>query len=84
MPNKEVTVKKTGGILNKDAAQLVQRAMRYESEISFEQKFKKINAKSIMGVISLRLRSGDKVVISAKGNDAEQAINDIAEILEKE
>ncbi|HEY8391064.1 MAG TPA: HPr family phosphocarrier protein [Clostridia bacterium] len=84
MPIKEVTVKKTGGLLNKDAAQLVQRAMRYESDISFSQKFKKINAKSIMGVISLGLKYGDKVVISAKGNDAEQAIEDIAEILEKE
>ena len=84
MPNKEVTVKKIGGILNKDAAQIVQRAMRYESEISFEQKFKIINAKSIMGVISLGLKSGDKVVVSAKGDDAEAAINDIAEILENE
>ena len=84
MLNKEVTVKKTGGVLNKDAAQIVQRAMRYESEISFEQKFKKINAKSIMGVISLGLKSGDKVVVSAKGDDAEAAINDIAEILENE
>jgi catabolite repression HPr-like protein len=84
MPSKEVTVQKKGGIQNKDAAYLVQRAMRYESEITFEQKFKKINAKSIMGVISLALKEGDKVLISASGNDAEEAIKDISSILESE
>ncbi|HEY8423888.1 MAG TPA: HPr family phosphocarrier protein [Clostridia bacterium] len=84
MPNKEVTVLKKGGIQNKDAAYLVQRAMRYESEITFEQKFKKINAKSIMGVISLALKEGDKVIINANGSDAEEAIKDISAILESE
>ncbi|NLC17373.1 MAG: HPr family phosphocarrier protein [Clostridiales bacterium] len=84
MPSKEVTVLKKGGIQNKDAAYLVQRAMRYESEITFEQKFKKINAKSIMGVISLALKEGDKILISANGSDAEEAIKDISAILESE
>lgn len=78
---KEVTVLKKDGILNKDAAHLVQRAMRYESEIFLEQKFKKINAKSIMGVISLGLKCNDTVVVSAKGSDEAQAFADISQIL---
>lgn len=80
---KEVKVTKPDGILNKDAAQLVQRAMRFTgSEIYLEQKNKKINAKSIMGVISLGLKEGDTITISATGPDGVEAVGELAALLE--
>lgn len=82
MHYKEITINKKEGLLNKDAAFLVQSAMKFESDIFLEQEFKKINAKSIMGVISMGLRKGDKVVVTAKGSDAAEAIIELSKILE--
>ncbi len=57
-----------------DAQQLVGRCMRFDSEITFEMGTKKINGKSLMGVISMALKSGDTVTVIAKGDDQESAL----------
>ncbi len=48
--------------------------MRYDSEITFEMGTKKINGKSLMGVISMALKSDDVVTVIAKGDDQEDAL----------
>ena len=57
-----------------DAQQFVGRCMRYDSEITFEMGTKKINGKSLMGVISMALKSDDVVTVIAKGDDQEDAL----------
>ncbi|MCI8595447.1 MAG: HPr family phosphocarrier protein [Clostridia bacterium] len=57
-----------------DAQQIVGRCMRYDSEITFEMGTKKINGKSLMGVISMALKSDDVVTVIAKGDDQEDAL----------
>lgn len=57
-----------------DAQRLVGQCMRYDSEILFEMGVKKINAKSLMGVISMLLKPGDEVTVIAKGDDQEEAL----------
>lgn len=69
---KEVTVGRT--FTQVDAQKLVGRCMRYDSEIMFEMGTKKINAKSLMGVISMLLRRGDAVTVIVKGDDQEEAL----------
>ena len=65
-------------------ALFVQVASRYESSIFVEIKDKKINAKSIMGMMSLGLSAGEEVVVSADGQDENDAILNIEKYLSEE
>lgn len=77
---KEVEVTNEEGLLNRDAQVIVRHAMRYDSEITYERGTRKINAKSIMGVVSMGLCKGDKVMIIAVGDDCEAAAEDLANL----
>lgn len=63
-------------------AVLVQIASKYESKISIVSKDKRINAKSIMGMMSLGFVNGDSLTVEAEGKDAENAVKEIAEYIE--
>ena len=62
-------------------AMLVQVASQYESSIYVDGESKRVNAKSIMGMMTLGLASGLKVVVTADGRDEEQAIKGIEKYL---
>jgi catabolite repression HPr-like protein len=62
----------------------VQEANKFSSEVFVEKDEKKVNAKSIMGIMSLAISSGTEVVISAEGADSEQAVNALAVLVGKE
>ena len=65
-------------------ALLVQKANDYESDIRLKCEGRKMNAKSLMGVIALGLMSGREVEITASGEDEEQAAEGIAAFLQEE
>ncbi|GHV03028.1 hypothetical protein FACS1894211_15400 [Clostridia bacterium] len=77
---KELTVKKD--VDSKGYAVLVQHAMRYGSDVLLEVGVKKINCKSVMGMISLGFRAGDKAVLIIKGEDEEAALADMVDLFE--
>lgn len=79
---KEVCIAKSR-IDNAAAVAFVQRSMRYDSEITLELGTRKINGKSLMGVISMGLKKGDKLVVLAAGDDEKAAVDDLAAVLEK-
>lgn len=79
---KQVTIAQKD-ITSRDLALLTQRAVRYESEIFLEQGTKKVNAKSIMGVISLGLKEGSAFAVVTKGSDEEQAADDITSLISR-
>ena len=62
-------------------ANLVALANRFDSTVYLEMDTKKVNAKSIMGMMSLALLDGSEVTIVTEGDDCEQAINEIEEFL---
>ena len=62
-------------------AKCVQVANKYESKIYIECDTKKVNAKSIMGMMALGIVPGKEITILAEGNDEERAIEDIADFL---
>ena len=62
-------------------AMFVQVASRFDSKIYLELEDKKINAKSIMGMMTLGLSTGESVVVSAEGTDEEAAIENIEKYL---
>lgn len=65
-------------------AVLVQVASQFESTILLEVPDKKINAKSMMGMMSIGLSVGDTIDISADGNDEKEAIEKIEQFLTEE
>lgn len=81
MIKKEMSIKIPNGLEARPVALLVQVASQYESSIYVEIEEKKINAKSIMGMMSLGLASGEKVLVSADGPDEEAAIENIEKYL---
>ena len=72
------------GIHARPATLLVQAAGKFNSDINLEYKEKKVNLKSIMGVMSLGIGSGSDITITAEGSDEQEALNAIEETLTKE
>ena len=77
---KEIEVTKPDGMNSKSCALLVQSAMRFQSDVMMERGAKKVNCKSVMGVISLGLKCGDKVILITRGEDEDDAAADISEL----
>lgn len=82
MQEKTFTITSETGIHARPATLLVNKAGQFNSEIELAFKEKKVNLKSIMGVMSLGVPQGAQVVITADGNDEEAAIDGIQEVLE--
>ena len=81
MIKQEITIQIPEGLEARPVALLVQVASQYGSEIYVESDNKKVNAKSIMGMMTLSLYSGDTVTVSANGADEEEAIANIEKFL---
>ena len=80
-------VERTVQILNKNglharpAAEIVKLAAKYKSEITISRDGTEVNGKSIMGVMMLAAECGASIVLRAKGEDAEQALEAIAALI---
>lgn len=84
MIEKTYTIISHSGIHARPATLLVSSVTSFNSEILVEYKDKQINMKSIMGFMSLGIPEGVKVKIIAKGDDEEQAIKRIDQVMEEE
>jgi phosphocarrier protein len=80
---KEIIVKSTVGLHASLAAKVVQAASKYAVDITLHYHDKVVDVKSILGLMSLAIPHGENVVIVAQGNQAEKAIDEIAELLQK-
>ena len=78
MITKDVVVSFRTGSDARPIALIVQEASKYDSSIYLETDNKKVNVKSIMGMMSLVLKNGKTVRISADGPDEETAVENIA------
>lgn len=76
---KETAVGKMFG--HAEAQKFVGRCMRFDSDITLEMGTKKVNAKSLMGVVSLALKRGNIVTVITKGDDQEEALETVVKIL---
>jgi catabolite repression HPr-like protein len=84
MVEKQVEVKLKTGLQARPAAMFVQQASRFSSDVYLEKEGKKVNAKSIMGLMSLALGTGTVITLSADGNDENEAIQTLADFIEQE
>jgi len=69
------------GLQARPAAQFVQEANKYASDLFLEKDGKRINAKSIMGLMTLALAKGEQVTIIADGQDEEVAVKALAQFI---
>lgn len=84
MVEKQVEVKLKSGLQARQAALFVQEANRFKSDIFLQKEDKKVNAKSIMGIMSLAVAKGVTVTLLADGQDAENAIAALTKQIETE
>jgi phosphocarrier protein len=79
---KTFTVVNSLGLHARPAAMIVQTANRFRSDILFEKEGLQINAKSIMGVLTLAAGKGSLVAVICEGDDATEALAAIARVFE--
>lgn len=84
MYSKEVVVRCESGLHNKQATYFVQKANEFESSIWLESGSRRMNAKSLLGIMSLGVVTGTTVTLSASGPDAESAVNALDELLQRD
>ena len=84
MFNKEVVVRCESGLHNRQATYFVQKANEFESSIWLESGNRKMNAKSLLGIMSLGIVTGATVNLVANGPDAEDAINALEALLQRD
>lgn len=81
MIEKSIEIKMAEDLDARPIAMLVQIASRHESSIHIVAEGKKVNAKSIMGMMSMALNQGESVTVTAEGKDENRAVDDICDYL---
>ena len=84
MISKEITIRLEKGLEARPVAMLVQVASQVDSSMYLEAGDKKVNAKSIMGLMSLAISTNSKVTITADGKDEQDAIQALSEFVSRE
>lgn len=84
MFSKEVVVRCESGLHNNQATYFVQKANEFESNISLEAQNRKMNAKSLLGIMSLGIVTGETITITASGTDAEAAVSALEALLQRD
>lgn len=77
MPSVDITITNKLGLHARASAKLTQLASKFKSEIFIARGSRRVNAKSIMGVMMLAAGLGTKVTLDAEGPDADRAIEEI-------
>lgn len=79
---RDVVIHNQVGLHARPATFFIQKANEYKSSIWVEKDERKVNAKSLLGVLSLGIVGGTTIRIIADGTDAEQAINGLVTLVE--
>ena len=81
---KEITIKSSQGLHARPAALFVQVVNKYNCEVVISKNGEKVNGKSIMGILTLGAEKGCTVVVEVEGDDAQQLLDELEELLIKE
>lgn len=82
MVNKEVLVQNQVGLHARPATFFIQKANEFKSSIWVEKDERRVNAKSLLGVLSLGIMGGTKINIIAGGPDEEAAVDSLVKLVE--
>ena len=81
MLQREVEIRNKLGLHARASAKLTQLAARYQSEVQMSRNGRKVNAKSIMGVMMLAANKGSKIILETDGADEAAAIDALAALI---
>lgn len=84
MYSKEIVVRCESGLHNRQATYFVQKANEFECSIWLESGSRKMNAKSLLGIMSLGIVTGATVTLSASGKDEEAAVVALEQLLQRD
>ena len=84
MFSKEVIVRCESGLHNRQVTYFVQKANEFRSSVWLENENRRMNAKSLLGIMSLGIVTGAVVTLSAEGPDAEDAVNALEAMLQRD
>lgn len=84
MVEQQVDVKLKSGLQARQAALFVQEANRYHADVFLQKGTRKVNAKSIMGIMSLAVAHGTEITLFADGKDEQEAIAGLRAMIESE
>lgn len=82
MVSREVKITNSIGLHARPATFFIQRANSFKSSIWVEKDDRKVNAKSLLGVLSLGIAKGMPILISADGVDEESALESLCELVD--
>ncbi len=82
MPQREVEIVNKLGLHARASAKLTQTASRFAADVWLSRNGRRVNAKSIMGVMMLAAGKGSRVAIETDGADAEQALDALVTLIE--
>lgn len=82
MIEKKVVLKNRLGLHARAASLLVNTAMKFTSSIYLVKDSEEVNAKSILGILTLSASKGSELIIKAEGEDEEEAIKEIEKLIE--
>ena len=82
MVSSDVTVQNSVGLHARPATFFIQRANEFKSSIWVEKDERRVNAKSLLGVLSLGIVKGTTIKIVADGSDEEEAVKTLVELIE--
>ena len=84
MTSRDVVVRCESGLHNRQATYFVQKANEFDCSIWIESGSRKMNAKSLLGIMSLGIVTGATVTLSAEGNNADAALDALEDLLRKD
>ena len=82
MKTEKITLKNETGLHARPATFFIQRANEFKSSIWVEKDERRVNAKSLLGVLSLGIVKGTSISIIADGSDEEEAVKTLVELIE--
>ncbi len=81
MITKEITIQNSVGLHARPATFFIQKANEYRANIWIEMGERRINAKSLLGVLSLGIDKGTTITLNADGEDEEEAVNGLIQLI---
>ena len=84
MFTKEIVVRCESGLHNRQATYFVQKANEFECSIWLESGSRKMNAKSLLGIMSMGVVTGAVVTLSATGSDEQKAVEALETLLQRD
>jgi phosphotransferase system HPr (HPr) family protein len=84
MQARELVIKSEDGLRASKAIKFTQLAGKFGSQVFIEKNSRKINAKSIMGILSLSVKQGDRIYLFTQGKDEEEAIAALEKLIDSQ